>query len=85
MAWIDKGETSRDLSQHSSALRVSVADMRTFLERIKPATSSAALSTLRKAFPHVPLKDRVTACEAYSRTFRREIRDGRNGHFPPNH
>ncbi len=48
----------------------SLSDMQHLLEDLEPATASAALNALRKAFPHIPLCERVSACEAYAKNFR---------------
>ncbi len=42
-------------------------DMQALLIALRPPTTSAALNALRRAFPHVPLSQRVSACEAYAR------------------
>ncbi|TDI61828.1 MAG: hypothetical protein E2O89_08495 [Alphaproteobacteria bacterium] len=76
MALIDKQETSGRHPATSSMSTIPFAEMRTLLDQAKPATSAAALNTLQKAYPHVPMKYRVAISEAYSRAFRRETRDG---------
>ncbi len=45
-------------------------DMQHLLEDLDPATTSAALNILQKAFPHIPLCERVSACEAYAKNIR---------------
>lgn len=57
-------------SNKASAVGVSTSDMQDLLERMAPGSASAALSALRRAFPNVPLQDRVRACEAYAQNFR---------------
>lgn len=54
----------------ASSVTALPSDMEKLLERVAPASSSAALNALRRAFPHVPLDERVRACEAYARNFR---------------
>ncbi len=46
------------------------SDMQKLLEQAAPASASAALNALRRAFPDSPLDERVRACEAYARNFR---------------
>ncbi len=53
-----------------SVVGISSTDMQDLLERVAPASASAALSALRRAFPNVPLQERVRACEAYAQNFR---------------
>ncbi len=82
MTLIEKQDSSGDRPSTPARSTVPLAEMRTLLDRAKPATSAAALNTLQKAFPHVPLKHRLAIGEAYSRTFRREIRDGHDQPHP---
>ncbi len=82
MTLIEKQESNGNRPSSASMSTVPFAEMRTLLDLAKPATSAAALNTLQKAFPHVPLKHRLAIGEAYSRTFRREIRDGHDQSRP---
>ena len=46
-------------------------EMRKMLLKLKPRCASAALNVLKKAYPSVPLEDRVQAYEAYAANIRR--------------
>jgi|GEM_PF-4470186 len=53
-----------------SSFASALSDMQSLLEALEPATASAALNALSKAFPHIPLCERVSACDAYAKSFR---------------
>ncbi len=48
-----------------------LTEMRGLLLKMKPSCASQALNALRKAYPSIPLEERVKAYESYASNIRR--------------
>ncbi len=61
----DTGIESADLTAHEAELDEQIARMRKMLKLMAPGSGATALDAMRKAFPDVPLSQRVQALKTY--------------------
>ena len=61
----NKGTKSADQAAHEAELDQQIASMREMLKLMAPGSGATALGAMRKAFPNVPLSERVQALKTY--------------------
>ncbi len=61
----NNGTKSAEQAAFQAELDEQIARMRQMLKLMAPGTGAMALGAMRKAFPEIPLEDRVRALKSY--------------------
>lgn len=61
----NKGTKLTDQEAYQAELDEQIARMREMLKLMAPGTGATALGAMRRAFPDIPLSDRIEALKSY--------------------